>query len=539
LSNRLACLVLAAIPAAWAAEPPGVTTLGLEDGQVSLAWISTSSFRFCRAWDQQKCAPRTVAVDDEVKVTRQDTPSHIRLHTEYVVVEVDKRDGRVRVSDKDNKELMAETAPMRREGAAISVERAVAPEEAFYGLGARTDARVDGREQIIESSRPFLISSRGYGLVHESPGNYVFDLAFTKADRYRVTVSPSQRFEYCFYYGPSPKSILEEHKLVRLPRGVQDFSVLRRTSIPGFATFLPSPQAGSWGALAGSTHALVHASLSAILNPVFDLAPYRDAPDMLFRRAVQLASISPLVADTSGEPLDEGRRKLRDSLLQLRRRLAPFLLAYADETSYKGYPMIHPLPLQYPNDTEGGKLADEFMVGDEILAAPVCTEANRRTVYFPMGNWTELRTNKVYPGRQRAEVEAPPDEIPLFVRNGSIVPLESEQAGGPMELHYMPKLAAEFFLYEPDLAEYSQAHAAPALDLMRLEIESKPARTYEWIAHHLPHAREIKTGETVLAEVKDPKSLCPGTWYYDQDRQNIHIVVQVPAGETRVTHIAF
>ena len=119
-----------------------------------------------------------------------------------------------------------------------------------------------------------------------------------------VSVRPSQRFEYNFYYGPTPKSILEEHRLVIKPRGVQDFSILTRTGVPRFATLLPAPEAGSWNALADSTHSMVHASLSAVLNPVFDLAPYRRASDLLFRRAVQLASISPLAADTSGEPLE-------------------------------------------------------------------------------------------------------------------------------------------------------------------------------------------------------------------------------------------
>ena len=42
---------------------------------------------------------------------------------------------------------------------------------------------------------------------------------------------------------------------------------------------------------------------------------------------------------------------------------------------------------------------------------------------------------------------------------------------GGMALHYFPKLGGEFFLLEGDIAEYSQVHAAPALDFMRLEIE--------------------------------------------------------------------
>jgi hypothetical protein len=284
---------------------------------------------------------------------------------------------------------------------------------------------------------------------------------------------------------------------------------------------------------------LVHSSLSAIMNPVFDLAPYRDASELLFRRAVQLASVMPLVCDESSSPLAQHRRVLQDDMLRWRRRLVPFLSTYADETNDRGYPMIHPLAMQYPSDVRGREIADEFLLGDEILVAPIYTEANRRTVYFPMGNWTDLRTNIVYPGRQAAEVEAPAGELPLFVRNGSIIPLASDEPSGPMLLHYLPKLAAELFLYEPDTSEYSQMHASPALDLIRLEIESRKARTYEWIVHHMPVAREIRTGEIVFGQATDRQSLKPGMWYYDQQRQNIHIVFQVPAEATRVTHIAF
>jgi alpha-glucosidase (family GH31 glycosyl hydrolase) len=226
-------------------------------------------------------------------------------------------------------------------------------------------------------------------------------------------------------------------------------------------------------------------------------------------------------------------------MLGWRRRLAGFLRTYADEIGDRGYPMIHPLAMQYPSDTRGAKLADQFLLGDEILVAPIYTESNRRTVYFPMGNWTDLRTNSVYPGRQEAEIEAPPGELPLFVRNGSILPLVNDAEGGPMLLHYTPKLAAEFFLYEDDINEYSQYHASPALDLMRLEIESHKARGYEWIVHHIPTAREVRTGETLFSEVQDRSLLAPGRWYYDRERENLHVAVNVPAGATRVTHIEF
>ena len=532
------CGGLALVLAAQA-QIPNATTIKLSDGQATLEWISSSSFRFCRAWGAEKCPPGAVASREPVKVTQTESPSHVRLSTEYVLVEIDKNDSRLRVLDSSGKELMAEASPVIQSGQAISVERVASPGERFYGLGARTDARADARGQTVESSKPFLISSEGYGLHHVSPGIYVFDLGHSKPDRYRITLSPGKQFEYYFYYGPQIKEILGEHMRVVAPRGYSRFGLPARAELPRPATLLPASAPASWESLEGAVHSLVHASLSGILNPVFDVAPYRAGPPALFQRAVQLASITPLVFDSLAAPPEENQCKVQGSVLAWRHRMIPFFLAYVEETTDRGYPLIHPLPMQYPNDAEASSIADEFMIGDEILFAPISTEGNRRSVYLPMGRWTGLATNKEYAGRQRIEVEVKPDEMALFVRNGSIVPLGGAGEAGPMLLHYMPKLAAEFFLFEAGLAEYTQLHAAPALDLMRLEIESKIARTYEWIVHHTPSAREVRTGEAPHRQVKDRSELRPGTWYYDRELRNMHICVRVGARETGLTHVAF
>jgi len=503
-SRRLALALLAALPL-WPQ-----TTVALPDGEGTLEWISPSSFRVCRSWGDRKCAR---APDAGVDVSRSETPSRIRLSSRYLSVEIDKQDFRLRVLAGDGKELLTDTRPMANNGAEISVERVASPGEEFYGLGARADPQSSGRGQIIRSATPFLISSRGYGLHHIGPGAFTFDLASTKPDRCAVTLRPGQRFEFYFYYGPAPKAILEEHMHVVPPHPAKPLSL--------------SP-AASWEALADAARSLVHASLSAILNPAFDPAPYRRAPTALARRALQLAAL------TSRNP-----DSLEGGAMLWRQRMTPFFQAYIDETRTRGLPVIHPLAMEYPRDTEAARLTDEFMLGDEIMAAPVTTENGRRSVYFPMGNWTDLTTNKVYPGRQRVEIEAPLDEIPLFARNGSIVPMNSDDATSPMILHYLPKLASEFFLYEPDIPDYTPLHASPALDLIRLDIESKQPRLYEWAVHHMPAPKEVETGGKPYQQVTDRKLLRPGAWFYDRKLQNIHIAVQASAGETQTTHVSF
>ncbi|HSW48839.1 MAG TPA: hypothetical protein VLH09_01630, partial [Bryobacteraceae bacterium] len=268
LPKWLCCLTLLAAPCL--SQSPSVATLSLSDGEALLAWISTSSFRFCRSWGDEKCATRTPADNSGIEVTRTDVASAVRMSTEYVTVEIGRKDGRLRVTDSEGKELMTETAPVASSGGSILVERTVVSDEAFYGLGVRADGRADARGQVVRSSRPFLISSQGYGLDHRTAGDYVFDLGSTEAERYQIRLAGTRQLEYYFYYGPDPKSILEEHRLAVLPRGVQDFGVLKPASVPRFATLLPSPEEGSWESLADSIRMLVHASLSAMVNPVFD-----------------------------------------------------------------------------------------------------------------------------------------------------------------------------------------------------------------------------------------------------------------------------
>ena len=119
------CLVCLAL--LLASRALAQTSVELAEGQLVIGWISASSFHFCRAWGDQKCAPRAPAVRADVKVETEETASQVRLTTEYVVVEIERRDGRLRVLDNKGKDLMSETeavAPSRAGGRGWSGPRA-------------------------------------------------------------------------------------------------------------------------------------------------------------------------------------------------------------------------------------------------------------------------------------------------------------------------------------------------------------------------------------------------------------------------------
>jgi alpha-glucosidase (family GH31 glycosyl hydrolase) len=218
---------------------------------------------------------------------------------------------------------------------------------------------------------------------------------------------------------------------------------------------------------------------------------------------------------------------IRAAPVELRTRLDRYLGAYIQEVHDRGCPILHPLPVQFPRDPEADKHPDESMLGDELLVAA------GGSVYLPQGIWTNLKTNEVTRGRQVVQVADSPS---AFARNGSIVPLVGS---GTLELHYFPRLGAEFFLYEEDAGDYTQVHAAPAVDIMRLEIESKVARDYTWVVHHLEGVKRVAAGEAEFKQVMRASELAARTWYYDAAQQNLWVRDRVAAGQDHIVNLSF
>ncbi|HEX6719852.1 MAG TPA: glycoside hydrolase family 31 protein [Pyrinomonadaceae bacterium] len=110
--------------------------------------------------------------------------------------------------------------------------------------------------------------------------------------------------------------------------------------------------------------------------------------------------------------------------LKLRYALLPYLYTTLEEAHRSGVPVFRPLLLNYQDDPNTYNLDDEFMVGDDLLVAPILKpDLTRRLVYLPAGTWYDYWTNKKYAGGTMINVDAPLDVVPMFVRGGAIIPL--------------------------------------------------------------------------------------------------------------------
>ena len=109
--------------------------------------------------------------------------------------------------------------------------------------------------------------------------------------------------------------------------------------------------------------------------------------------------------------------------LKLRYRLMPFLYTILEEAHRTGVPLFRPLMLNYQTDANTYNLDDQFMIGDDLLVAPILNASHtRRLVYLPAGVWYDYWTNKQHQGGRMINVDAPLDTVPMFVRGGAIIP---------------------------------------------------------------------------------------------------------------------
>jgi alpha-glucosidase len=190
----------------------------------------------------------------------------------------------------------------------------------------------------------------------------------------------------------------------------------------------------SWDHLRLSIPMLLNLGVSGVPFVGSDVGGFSGNPSPeLYARWLQAAALTPFLRSHSEagslphEPYSYGDEltKINRASIELRYRLLPYLYTLFREHTETGAPVMRPLWFEYPNDQRTYTIEDEYMVGRDLLVAPVVREsARKRGVYFPAGDdWVDWWTGKRYEGGRDAEVEAPLDRLPLFARAGSVLPV--------------------------------------------------------------------------------------------------------------------
>ncbi|WP_458120284.1 glycoside hydrolase family 31 protein [Paenibacillus sp. Z6-24] len=108
--------------------------------------------------------------------------------------------------------------------------------------------------------------------------------------------------------------------------------------------------------------------------------------------------------------------------ISLRYRWMPHLYNLFYESSRTGMPILRPVLLEYPRDPKVTNLCDQFLLGPDVMIAPVYRpDTDCRTVYLPEGIWHDYWTGEQHEGGRHILAPAPLDVMPMYIRAGAII----------------------------------------------------------------------------------------------------------------------
>ena len=106
---------------------------------------------------------------------------------------------------------------------------------------------------------------------------------------------------------------------------------------------------------------------------------------------------------------------------RLKASLMPYLYRIAVETSGTGIPTMRSMVLEYTEDRNCAYLDKQYMLGDNLLVAPIFNDESKGIFYLPKGIWTDFFTGEVMEGSAWIEKEYDYLHLPLMVKENSIV----------------------------------------------------------------------------------------------------------------------
>jgi len=147
---------------------------------------------------------------------------------------------------------------------------------------------------------------------------------------------------------------------------------------------------------------------------------FPEAPDPgLYLRWLAFGALSPFMRCHGQPPREpwefdqEGFLERFRRVVELRYEVRPYLVDQARESARTGLPMMRPLFLEFPDDPGSALVDDEYMLGAELLVAPLLEEAEGRSVYLPPGAWTGWFGEERHEGPGWREI--PATEVPIVL----------------------------------------------------------------------------------------------------------------------------
>lgn len=195
----------------------------------------------------------------------------------------------------------------------------------------------------------------------------------------------------------------------------------------------------SWDGMAGSLKGGLHFGLSGFAFWSHDVPGFHTLPnfmnsivdDKVYMRWTQFGVFSSHMryhGTNKREPWHyPAIAPLVKQWWKLRYRLLPYLVEQSRKATETGYAVLRALVFEHPEDRVCWHIDDEYYFGDDFLVVPVMNSDDCRDIYLPEGDWVNFFTGeRLQGGRWLYGVKVPLEEMPVFVREGAVIPIYPE-----------------------------------------------------------------------------------------------------------------
>jgi alpha-glucosidase len=274
------------------------------------------------------------------------------------------------------------------------------------------------------------------GFMQDYGEHVLFDMHFADG-----STGVTEHNAYLHRYAKATRGEIERYEAAHPKRHLWFFTRAGYTGRPGSAAYeggnFPGDETTDWGHESGLA-SLATDMLSRAVGGAYgfgtDIGGYLDyttppTTKELFIRWAEWAALSPifrlhgtgLAGTHTPWSFDAETVRVYNALSRLHERAAPLLLKLWKQAHRTGMPVTRPLWLQYPGDARARRQDQEWLLGPDVLVAPVVADGARsRTVYFPAGCWRAAAAGgRRYHGARYADVPAPLARLPYFTRCGT------------------------------------------------------------------------------------------------------------------------